>query len=88
MQRKLFIVFIFGVLSTTGCTASNAQSVARQQAPTYYGRPYEQLSPPEKMHLENHLARQDATAWNSGAHVASGVGRLLQGVGVLIFSVR
>ena len=88
MQRKLLAAFIFSVLFTTGCTASNAQSVARQQAPTYYGRPYEQLSPQEKMRLENHLARQDAAVWNTGAHVASGVGRLLQGVGVLILSVR
>ena len=84
----MLTALILSVLATTGCTASNAQSVARQQAPTYYGRPYEQLSPQEKMRLENHLARQDATAWNTGAHVASGVGRLLQGVGVLIFSVR
>jgi hypothetical protein len=88
MQKKLLAVFILGMLFTTGCTTSNAQGVARQQAQTYYGRPYEQLSPQEKMRLENHLARQDTAAWNTGAHVASGVGRLLQGVGVLIWSVR
>ena len=88
MQKKWLTALTLSVLTITGCTASNAQSVARQQAQTYYGRPYEQLSPQEKMRLENHLARQDTTAWNTGARVASGVGRLLQGVGVLIFSVR
>lgn len=88
MQKKLLAVCILSVLSATGCTASNAQSVARQQASTYYGRSYDQLSAEEKMHLENHLSRQDTAAWNTGAHVASGVGRLLQGVGVLVWSVR
>jgi hypothetical protein len=88
MQKALLSGFIVGLLCMTGCTASNAQSVARQQAQTYYGRPYEQLSAQEKMRLENHLSRQDTAAWNTGAHVAGGVGRLLQGVGVLIFSVR
>jgi len=77
-----------GSLLTSSCTAMNAQSVARQQAQTYYGRPYEQLSAQEKMHLEDHLSRQDTNAWNTGAHVASGAGRLLQGVGVLIFSLK
>lgn len=66
----------------------NPQGAARQNAETYYGRPYEQLSTHEKMQLENHLAHQSNTAWNTNAHVASGVGRLLQGVGVLIFSAR
>ena len=89
MQKKLLAAFVLGALCTTsGCTAANAQNAARQQAQTYYGRPYEQLSSQEKMRLENHLSRQDTTAWNTGAHVAGGVGRLLQGVGVLIFSVR
>jgi len=88
MQKILLTVLVFGILSTTGCTAANSQNVARQQASTYYGRSYEQLTPQEKMRLENHLSRQDAVAWNTGAHVASGVGRLLQGVGVLIWSVR
>lgn len=88
MQKALLSGLIVGLLFITSCTTSNAQSVARQQAQTYYGRPYEQLSAQEKMRLENHLSRQDTAAWNTGAHVASGVGRLLQGVGVLIFSVR
>ena len=88
MHKSLLGTIALVLLCLNGCTATNAQNVARQQAPTYYGRPYEQLSAQEKMHLENHLARQDTTAWNTGAHVAAGVGRLLQGVGVLILSVR
>ena len=88
MRRVLLGTVALVLLCLQGCTAANVQSVARQQAPTYYGRPYEQLSPEEKMRLENHLARQDTAAWNTGAHVASGVGRLLQGVGVLVWSVR
>ena len=88
MRIKLLTVLALGVFSMSGCTATNAQNVARQQAQTYYGRPYEQLSAEEKMHLENHLAHQDTTAWNTGANVAAGAGRLLQGVGVLILSVR
>lgn len=88
MRRILLGTIPIALLCLQGCTAANVQNVARQQAPTYYGRPYEQLSAEEKMHLENHLARQDTTTWNTGAHVAAGVGRLLQGVGVLIFSAR
>ena len=88
MRRVLLGTVALVLLCLQGCTAANVQSVARQQAPTYYGCPYEQLSAQEKMRLENHLARQDTAAWNTGAHVASGVGRLLQGVGVLVWSVR
>ena len=88
MHKSLLGTVTLVLLCLNGCTATNAQSVARQQAPTYYGRSYEQLSAREKMHLENHLAKQDTAAWNTGSHVASGVGRLLQGVGVLILSVR
>jgi hypothetical protein len=88
MRKILLGTITIALLCLQGCAAANVQSVARQQAPTYYGRPYEQLSAEEKMHLENHLTRQDTTTWNTGAHVASGVGRLLQGVGVLIFSIR
>ena len=76
------------VLLAAGCTAMNPQQAARQQAENYYNRPYEQLTTEEKMRLENHLAHQDNTAWRTSAQVASGVGRLLQGVGVLIFSAR
>ena len=71
-----------------GCTAMDPQGAARQQAETYYGRSYDQLSGPEKMQLENHLARQSNQAWNTTAHTASGLGRLLQGVGVLVLSAK
>jgi hypothetical protein len=40
------------------------------------------------MRLEDHLARQSNTAWGTNAHVVSGLGRLLQGVGVLVLSAR
>ena len=75
-------------LIVTGCAAMDPQGAARQQAETYYGRSYDQLSGPEKMRLENHLARQSNQAWNTTAHAASGVGRLLQGVGVLVLGVK
>jgi hypothetical protein len=77
-----------GAMLCVGCTAMNPQSAARQQAETYYGRSYDQLSPDEKMRLEDHLARQSNTAWGTNAHVVSGLGRLLQGVGVLVLSAR
>ena len=75
-------------LVLAGCTAMDPQGAARQQAETYYGRPYDQLSGREKMALENHLARQSNQAWNTTAHAASGVGRLLQGVGVLVLGAK
>jgi hypothetical protein len=75
-------------LIVAGCTAMDPQGAARQQSETYYGRPYDQLSGREKMELENHLARQSNQAWNTTAHVTSGVGRLLQGVGVLVLSAK
>jgi hypothetical protein len=72
----------------TGCAAMNPQGAARQQSETYYGRPYEQLSPEEKMRLEDHLAKQSNTSWRTNGQVAAGLGRLLQGVGVLVLSTR
>jgi hypothetical protein len=66
----------------------NPQSAARQQAETYYGRSYDQLSPDEKMRLEEHLARQSNTSWRTNAQTASGLGRFLQGVGILVLSAR
>ncbi|HXG22730.1 MAG TPA: hypothetical protein VNN62_27110 [Methylomirabilota bacterium] len=71
-----------------GCTAMDPQSAARQQAETYYGRSYDQLSPGEKMRLEDHLARQSNSSWRTNAHMASGLGRLLQGVGILVLSAK
>jgi hypothetical protein len=66
----------------------NPQSAARQQAETYYGRSYDQLSPDEKMRLEDHLARQSNTSWRTNAQMTSGLGRFLQGVGILVLSAR
>jgi hypothetical protein len=79
---------VAGAMLWTGCTAMNPQSAARQQAETYYGRSYDQLSPDEKMRLEDHLARQSNTSWGTNARVASGLGRLLQGVGILVLSAK
>lgn len=84
MKRRWLGAMIIGVLLSSGCAAHDTHSVAREQAQTYYGRPYEQLSPEEKMRLEDHVAKQSNTAWRTDAQVASGLGRLLQGVGVLI----
>ena len=84
MRWRWLGVVMIGVLFSAGCAAHDPHSVAREQAQTYYGRPYEQLSPEEKMRLENHVAKQSNTAWRTDAQVASGLGRLLQGVGVLI----
>ncbi len=75
-------------LILAGCTAMDPQGAARQQAQTYYSYSYDQLSGQEKMRLENHLARQSNEAWRTTAHVASGVGRLLQGVGVLVIGTK
>jgi|tagenome__1003787_1003787.scaffolds.fasta_scaffold18622723_2 hypothetical protein len=87
MSYKILGVASLGLI-LTGCTAMDPQAAARQQAGTYYGRSYDQLSGPEKMALENHLARQSNQAWNTTAHAASGVGRLLQGVGILVLSAK
>jgi len=87
MSYKIPAVMSLGLLMAS-CTAMDPQGAARQQAETYYGRPYDQLSGREKMALEDHLARQNNQAWHTTAHMASGVGRLLQGVGVLILSAK
>jgi len=87
MSYKIPAVVSLGLVMA-GCTAMDPQTAARQQAETYYGRPYDQLSGREKMALEDHLARQSNQAWHTTAHMASGVGRLLQGVGVLVLSAK
>jgi hypothetical protein len=88
MKRKSMVGALVATSLTIGCTAMNPQQVARQQAGAYYNRPYERLTTEEKMRLENHLARQSNTAWRTNAQVANGVGRLLQGVGVLVLGAR
>jgi hypothetical protein len=71
-----------------GCTAFNPQGAAQQYAPTYYNAPYSSLSAEQKMQLENHLANQSNQAWHTTAQMASGLGALVQGTGVLLFAVR
>lgn len=88
MKRRWLGVLMLGALFSAGCAAHDPQSIARQEAQTYYGRPYERLSSEEKMRLENHVARQSNAAWRTDAQVASGLGRFLQGVGILILSAR
>jgi len=46
------------------------------------------VSAQEKMRLENHLAKQSNAAWRTTAQVASGIGRLLQGAGVLVLGAK
>ena len=88
MKKRTMAGLTIAVLFSAGCTAMNPQQAARQQAESYYHRSYEQLTTEEKMRLENHLAHQNNTAWRTNAQVANGVGRLLQGVGVLVFGAR
>jgi hypothetical protein len=71
-----------------GCAAFDPQSTAQQYAPSYYNQPYSSLTPEQKMHLEDHLANQSNQAWRTTASLASGVGRLLEGTGVLLFAAR
>ncbi len=71
-----------------GCTAMDPQAAARQQATTYHRRSYDQLSAGEKMELEQHLGGQSNATWRTNAQVASGLGRLMQGAGILIHGIR
>ena len=79
-------VSLFGALA--GCAAYDPQGTAQQYAPSYYNQPYSSLTPEQKMHLEDHLANQSNQAWRTTASVASGMGRLVQGVGILLFAAR
>jgi hypothetical protein len=71
-----------------GCTAFNPQGAAQQYAPSYYNTSYSSLSAEQKMQLENHLANQSNQAWRTTSQMASGLGWLAQGTGVLLFAVR
>jgi hypothetical protein len=71
-----------------GCAAFDPQSTAQQYAPSYYNQPYNSLTPDQKMHLEDHLANQSNQAWRTTADLASGVGRFLEGTGILLFAAR
>ena len=40
------------------------------------------------MQLEDHLANQSNQAWRTSADVASRIGHLAQGTGILLFAAR
>jgi hypothetical protein len=83
--RPVFaLILLMAVLMVQSCTAFNPQGTAIQQAPNYYNEPYSQLSPEQKMQLEDHLANQSNQAWRTSADVASGTGQLEQGTGFLL----
>ncbi len=88
MWLQRMSAFLLGMTLLTSCTAMDPHSAAQQQAQEYYGRSYDSLSPQEKMRLEDHLSRQSNTGWRTSAQVASGVGHLLQGAGLLVLGAR
>ena len=92
-QRKPTFVIncVAALLATTamaGCAAYDPQSSAQQYAPNYYNTPYSSLSAEQKMQLEDHLANQSNQAWRTTASVASGVGHLAGGTGILLWAAR
>lgn len=74
--------------AAAGCTAYDPQGAAQQYAPRYYNQSYDQLTAQQKMQLEDHLANQSNQAWRTSAQVASSIGHLAQGTGVLLFAAR
>jgi len=74
--------------SLSGCAAFNPQGAAQSAAPSYYNTSYDQLDPEQKMALENHLSNQSNQAWRTSAEVASGVGRLAGGTGILLWAAK
>jgi len=83
------LLLLMAVLIIQGCTAFNPQGAAIQQAPNYYnGESYTQLSPEQKMQLEDHLANQSNSAWRTSADVASSAGQLQQGTGFLLWGIH
>jgi len=88
--RMMFaLLLLIAVLIAQGCTAFNPQGAAIQQAPNYYnGQQYSQLSPEQKMQLEDHLGNQSNSAWRTSADVASSAGQLGQGTGFLLWGIH
>ena len=83
------LLLLLAVLIVQGCTAFDPQGVAVQQTPNYYdGKSYSQLSPEQKMQLEDHLSNQSNSAWRTTAEVASGAGQLEQGTGFLLRGIH
>ena len=75
-------------VSIVGCAAFDPQGAAQQAAPNYYNAPYSSLGPEQKMQLEDHLANQSNQAWRTSAQVASAMGHLAGGTGLLLFAVK
>ena len=71
-----------------GCAAYDPQGSAQQYAPSYYNAPYSSLSAEQKMQLEDHLANQSNQAWRTTASVASSLGHLAGGTGILLWAAR
>ncbi|HVA77132.1 MAG TPA: hypothetical protein VNF27_04515 [Candidatus Binataceae bacterium] len=85
----IFLIGVAAILSLGGCAAFNPQGAAEQATPSYYnGEQYSQLSPEQKMQLEDHLSNQSNAAWRTTASVAGGLGTLTQGTGVLLWAVK
>ncbi len=83
------LLVLMALLIVQGCTAFNPQGAAIQQAPNYYnGTQYSQLSPEQKMQLEDHLGNQSNQAWRTTADVTSATGQLVQGTGFLLRGVQ
>jgi phosphoglucomutase len=72
----------------SGCAAFEPQQAAQQYAPSYYNQSYDQLSAQQKMQLEDHLSNHSNQAWRTTAQMASGIGHLAQGAGILLFAAR
>jgi hypothetical protein len=91
-NRTMLTIYTIGVAAlataVAGCTAYDPQGAAQQAAPSYYNQPYSELSPEQKMGLEDHLSNQSNQAWRTTADVASSVGHLAQGTGILLYAVR
>jgi hypothetical protein len=89
MRLVFALILLMAALIVQGCTAFDPQGAAIQQTPNYYnGETYNQLSPEQKMQLEDHLANQSNTAWRTTADVASGAGQLGQGTGFLLWGIH
>jgi hypothetical protein len=85
MRLVFALLLLMAALIIQACTAFDPQGAAIQQTPNYYnGESYSQLSPEQKMQLEDHLANQSNSAWRTSADVASGAGQLEQGTGFLL----
>ena len=92
LQKPNFLtscaVAALAIGTMAGCAAYDPQGSAQQYAPSYYNAPYSSLSAEQKMQLEDHLANQSNQAWRTTASVASGLGHLAGGTGILLWAAR